>query len=268
MINEAEVLTSDETAIVFSQFLANSKIISLFNNLETPFPLAYFKVGVSNIGVYNKKSNHLFFTSTTKPDLALDMFFYIRKKYLIHAVEGSRVVISEIDKFLKTEIGLSLSVCELYIMSKPLILESESDLIVRNIVEGNDLIELGAPTLISAFAAERLNSLYSEDKSVALIKSKTRHFFGLNVSGSIVSIGAWIREASGYGCISYIYTATEHRGKGYCKTLLKHVLEHAQSRYRGAFLFVEKDNAPAINLYSDLSFSKDDEITQLKLEMK
>ena len=105
----------------------------------------------------------------------------------------------------------------------------------------------------------------NETEAKKLILSSSREFIGIKIKDKIVSIAAWIREVKGYRCFSYVYTNEEYRGLGFSQLVLSKLLTDICGKYKGAFLFVDVSNIPAINLYRKFDFKEVGSLSQIKI---
>jgi GNAT superfamily N-acetyltransferase len=77
----------------------------------------------------------------------------------------------------------------------------------------------------------------------------------LVTDGTVVACGQFAIERDVVGLYD-IYTAANHRGRGYATQLCAHVLDQARLRgARHAYLQVEADNLPARAVYARLGFA-------------
>ena len=214
--------------------------------------------------MFNPKKNSLFFSSATDPDSALEIFIHLKAGYMVKVIEGAKELIEKIGDYLQ-KLG------EKYSSTKMLLMSQETDPYISSLssefefLKGEHLNDFGADVLVAKFSIERLKISLDESDAKKLILSSTREFMGLKVNNEVVSIAAWIRDIKGYRCLSYVYTHEKHRGHGFGKLLLSKLMSDICDKYKGAFLFVEESNIPALHLYHKCGFRESGRLSQMQL---
>jgi len=264
MISECNKLNEIELGIMYSQLLLNSKLLSLIENQSVSEPIKILKVSDGKLAVFNPKKNSLFFSAATDPDSALEIFIYLKADYIVKIIEGIEELIDKIGSYLQ-------KLCEKYSSVTMLLMSKEIDPYIESLssefefLKGERLNDFGAAVLVGKFSSERLKTDLDESEAKKLILSSTREFVGLKVNNEVVSIAAWVREVKDYRCLSYVYTHEKHRGQGFGQLLLSKLLSDLCGKYKGAFLFVEEENIPALHLYRKFGFIESGRIAQMKL---
>lgn len=264
MIVECKSLGDTELGIMYSQLLLNSKLLALIENQSVTEPIQIFKISNEKLAVFNPKKNSLFFSAATDPKSALDIFIHLKANYIVKIIEGAEELVDKIGDYLQT-------LSEKYSSAKMLLMSKEVNEYITSLssdfefLKGESLNDFGADVLVAKFSKERLNVALDEEEAKKLILSSSREFMGLKVSDEVVSIAAWIREIKGYRCLSYVYTDEKHRGHGFSQLLLSKLLNDICGKYKGAFLFVDESNIPALNLYRKFGFKESGCLSQMKL---
>ncbi len=264
MIFESNTLNEIELEILYSQLLLNSKLLSLIESQSITEPIKIFKKSNEKLAVYHPKKSSLFFSATTDLESALEIFMHLKANYIVKIIEGADELINKIDNYLH-------SLSEKYSNTKMLLMSKEICGYITSIssefefLKGDELNDFGAHVLVGKFSTERLNTTLDEPEAKKLILSSTREFMGVKVNDKVVSIAAWIREIQGYRCLSYVYTDEKHRESGFSQLLLSKLLSDICGKYKGAFLFVDVSNIPALSLYSKFGFKEVGSLSQIKL---
>lgn len=264
MISESNTLNEIELGILYSQLLLNSKLLSLIENQSITEPIKIFKMSNENLAIFHPQKSSLFFSVTTNPERALEIFIHLKANYIVKIIEGADELINKIGDYLH-------SLSEKYSSTKMLLMSKEISEHITSIssefefLKGEELNDFGAHVLVGKFSTERLNTTLDEPGAKKLILSSTREFMGIKVNDEVVSIAAWIREVQGYRCLSYVYTDEKYRGRGFSQLLLSKLLNDICDKYKGAFLFVDTSNIPALNLYRKFGFKDVGSLSQMKL---
>lgn len=264
MICESNTLNEIELTILYSQLLLNSKLLSLIENQSIAEPIKIFKASNEALAIFHPKKNSLFFSATTDPESALEIFIHLKASYIVKIIEGADELINKIADYLRS-LSKKYNVTKMLVMSKEMsgsVMPISSEF---EFLQGQELNDFEAHVLVDKFSTERLNTTLDESEAKKLLLSSTREFVGVKVNGEVVSIAAWIREIHGYRCLSYVYTDEKYRGRGFSQLLLSKLLRDICGKYKGAFLFVETSNTPALNLYSKFGFKDAGLLSQLKL---
>lgn len=264
MSYEGKTLNEIDLKIMQRQLLLNSKLLSLIENQRAVEPIQLFKIAAGQLVLFNPKKNSLYFSTATEPASALAMYTHLKTSYLIKVIEGPVALTEKIAAYLK-KTGAN------YRSAKMLLLCKETDVSMLScaaefeFVNGACLNDFGADILVAKFSSERLNITLDEQEAKKLILSSTKEFIGLKIKDEMVSIAAWIREVHGYRGLSYVYTHEQYRGQGFSQLLLAQLMSTLGDKYKGAFLFVEEVNIPAVNLYHKLGFKDSGCFSQIKL---
>ena len=139
----------------------------------------------------------MFFSATTDPESALEIFIHLKANYMVKIIEGTDELINKIGDYLH-------SLSEKYSNTKMLLMSKEISEYITSIssefefLKGEELNDFGAHVLVGKFSTERLNTTLNETEAKKLILSSTREFMGVKVNDKVVSIAAWIREVQGY----------------------------------------------------------------------
>lgn len=116
----------------------------------------------------------------------------------------------------------------------------------------NDLENLAA--YYRAFHSE----IFHQDSNLAQVKEvlrgKEQNFYAYKVGEKIVSIACKTREAQDICAISHVYTAKEHRGKGYSKRVVSKICQELLKENKIPYLFVDNQNPISNHLYLNLGF--------------
>ncbi|KTD05355.1 GNAT family N-acetyltransferase [Fluoribacter gormanii] len=265
MIVECKTLAETELGVIYRQLLLNSKLLALIENQTVADPIQIFKASNKQLAVFHPKKNSLFFPAATDPKSALDIFIYLKANYIVKIIECAEELADKIGDYLQ-KLSENYSSAKMLLMSKGISEDSTSLSSEFEFLKGESLSDFGADVLIAKFSKERLNVILDEEEAKKLILSPSRAFMGLKVSDEVVSIAAWIREIKGYRCLSYVYTDEKYRGQGFSQLLLSKLLNDISGKYKGAFLFVDKSNIPALNLYRKFGFRESGCLAQMKLK--
>lgn len=264
MIYEGKTLNEIDLKIMYRQFLLNSKLLSLIENLRVAESIQLFKIAAGQLALFNPKKNSLYFSAAADPDSALAVFTHLNSLYLIELIEGAVALTDKIAAYLK-KTGANYRSAKMLLLRKKIEVGTLPCSAEFEFVNGAALNDFGAAILVAKFARERLNTTLGEQEAKKLILSSTREFIGLKIKGEIVSIAAWIRAVHGYRCLSYVYTQEQYRGQGFSQLLLAQLMSTLDDSYKGAFLFVEEENSPAVHLYHKLGFKASGCLSQINL---
>ncbi|MCL5802550.1 MAG: GNAT family N-acetyltransferase [Candidatus Thermoplasmatota archaeon] len=106
---------------------------------------------------------------------------------------------------------------------------------------------------------ERTNfSREEKDQFVKNLKDQT--CFGMFENGSLVSGAVIEAETRDMVVIGSVKTLSNHRNRGYATSLVGHIMHHYLEIGKKGYLFVRKDNIPAIRAYVKAGFTIVDEI--------
>jgi len=256
MIFESGSLNEIELGILYSQLLLNSKLLSLIENQSSAEPIKIFKKSNESLAIFHPQKNSLFFSATTDPVSALEIFIHLKANYIVKIIEGADELINKIGDYLR-RLSETYSTTKMLLMSKEIRERITSTSSEFEFLQGNELNDFGAHVLVGKFSTERLNTTLDEPAAKKLILSSTREFMAIKVNDEVVSIAAWIREVRAYRCLSYVYTDEKYRGRGLSQLLLSKLLGDIYGKYKGAFLFVDTSNIPALNLYRKFGFKEE-----------
>jgi predicted GNAT family acetyltransferase len=264
MIQESKTLNEIELGILYSQLLLNSKLLSLIENQTTADAIKIFKVSNEKLAIFHPNKGSLFFSASTDPGSALEIFIHLKTDYIVKIIEGAAELIDAVGDYLQ-KLSQKYSNTKMILMSKDIdekikLISSEFEFL-----KGETLNDFGADVLVAKFSTERLNVALDETEARKLILSSSREFMGLKIKDKVVSIAAWIREVKGHRCLSYVYTDEIYRGHGFSQLLLTKLLNDLCGKYKGAFLFVDTANLPALNLYLKFGFKEAGCLSQLKI---
>lgn len=264
MMGESKGLNNIELDILYSQALLNSKLLALIENQRSTEAIKIFKLSNEDLAILDLQKDSLFFSATTHPQSALEIFVHVKANYSVNLIEGSDQLIHVIGDYLSSR-AEKYSNTSMFVLSREVSEYLPSISSDFEFLRGKELYDFGAHELVRKFSSERLNTMIDEAGAKQLLLSSTREFVGLKVNDEAVSIAAWIREVRGYRCLSYVFTQEKYRGRGFSQLVLAKLLSDIGDNYNAAFLFVETSNIPALGLYSKCGFKKRGSLSQIKL---
>ena len=83
-----------------------------------------------------------------------------------------------------------------------------------------------------------------------------------------MAMAAFVRKVKNLIGVSYVYTAPEHRRKGYGQKLMVFLETLARKRELDVFLHVEKNNVKALSLYESLGYERHSEFWRYSKKRK
>jgi ribosomal protein S18 acetylase RimI-like enzyme len=126
---------------------------------------------------------------------------------------------------------------------------------------GDDVRILGSDDLAQWGYLKTERKTFSREENDQFLKNlQEQTCFGLFVGGTLVS-GAMIETGtSEIAVIGSVKTLSNHRNKGYATALMASVARYCRNNGQEVYLFVRKDNLPAIRSYRKVGFTIVDEI--------
>lgn len=127
--------------------------------------------------------------------------------------------------------------------------------------ENSDVRLLGTGDLNQWGYLKTERKTFSREENEQFLKNlQDQTCFGLFADGALVS-GAMIESSTPeMAVVGSVKTLSNHRNKGYATALMASVVRHCRNNGQAVYLFVRKDNLPAIRAYRKVGFSIVDEI--------
>ncbi|GAB6946547.1 GNAT family N-acetyltransferase [Vulcanisaeta sp. JCM 16161] len=107
----------------------------------------------------------------------------------------------------------------------------------------------------------------SKAEALTRLSSPHWHYYGLSINNELVAIAGTYLKLPEIWVIGDVFTAPNHRNRGFAKAVVSAVTRDAINAGATAMLHVDEDNTPAIKVYKRLGYLTVQHIIIIKLTM-